>query len=115
MRIPPASMAFTLLLSFLVALPSFGIDMSLPALTATGAALHVAPARAGLMMSLFMLGFAFAPLLYGPASDRYGRKPVVVPEKLERARGMVAKGLTVREAAVRLKIGKTALYEALRA
>lgn len=43
-----------------------------------------------------------------------GRKPVVVPEKLERARGMVAKGLTVREAAVRLKIGKTALYEALR-
>jgi hypothetical protein len=27
-------MAFTLLLSFLVALPSFGIDMSLPALTA---------------------------------------------------------------------------------
>ena len=77
-RIPPASMAFTLLLSFLVALPSFGIDMSLPALTATGAALRVAPAQAGLMMSLFMLGFAVAPLLYGPASDRYGRKPVVV-------------------------------------
>ncbi len=30
------------------------------------------------MMSLFMLGFAVAPLFYGPASDRYGRKPVVV-------------------------------------
>jgi hypothetical protein len=27
---------------------------------------------------------------------------------------MVAKGLTVREAAIRLKVGKTALYEALR-
>ena len=78
MRIPPASLAFTLLLGFLVALPSFGIDMSLPALTATGAALGVAPERAGLMMSLFMLGFAIAPLFYGPASDRYGRKPVVV-------------------------------------
>ena len=78
MRIPPGSMAFTLLLSFLVALPSFGIDMSLPALTETGAALRVAPARAGLMMSLFMLGFAVAPLLYGPASDRYGRKPIVL-------------------------------------
>jgi hypothetical protein len=51
-------MAFTLLLSFLVALPSFGIDMSLPALTAMSAALHVAPAQAGLMMSRFMLGFA---------------------------------------------------------
>src|SRR5215813_10659205 len=71
-------MAFKLLLSFLVALSSFGIDMSLPALTAMGAALHVAPAQAGLMMSLFMLGFAVAPLFYGPASDRYGRKPVVL-------------------------------------
>ena len=78
MRVPPASMAFTILLGFLVALPSFGIDMSLPALTAMGAALGVAPAQAGLMMSLFMLGFAVAPLFYGPASDRYGRKPVVV-------------------------------------
>jgi DHA1 family bicyclomycin/chloramphenicol resistance-like MFS transporter len=77
-RIPPASTAFTLLLSFLVALPSFGIDMSLPALTATGAALRVTPAQAGLTMSLFMLGFAVAPLFYGPASDRYGRKPIVV-------------------------------------
>ena len=27
---------------------------------------------------------------------------------------MVAKGLTVREAAIRLKVGKTALYEAFR-
>jgi DNA invertase Pin-like site-specific DNA recombinase len=43
-----------------------------------------------------------------------GRKPVVSSEKLERARTMIAKGLTVREAATRLKIGKTALYEAFR-
>ena len=34
-------------------------------------------------------------------------------EKLERARGLIAKGLTVREAATRMKVGKTALYEAL--
>jgi DNA invertase Pin-like site-specific DNA recombinase len=43
-----------------------------------------------------------------------GRKPVVSAEKLERARGLIAKGLTVREAAVRLRMGKTALYAALR-
>jgi DHA1 family bicyclomycin/chloramphenicol resistance-like MFS transporter len=77
-HISPTSTAFTLLLGFLMALPSFGIDMSLPTLTAAGAALHVAAAQAGLMMSLFMLGFSIAPLLYGPASDRYGRKPVVL-------------------------------------
>ena len=43
-----------------------------------------------------------------------GRRPVVTEEKLRRARELVGKGLTVREAAIRLKIGKTALYEALR-
>ena len=45
---------------------------------------------------------------------RGGRRPVVTDEKLRRARGLVAKGLTVREAAMRLKVGKTALYQALR-
>jgi DNA invertase Pin-like site-specific DNA recombinase len=44
-----------------------------------------------------------------------GRKPVVTSDKLERARTIIAKGLTVREAATRLKVGKTALYDALRA
>jgi DNA invertase Pin-like site-specific DNA recombinase len=43
-----------------------------------------------------------------------GRKPVMTAEKLKRAREIVGKGMTVREAAARLKVGKTALYEALR-
>jgi DNA invertase Pin-like site-specific DNA recombinase len=43
-----------------------------------------------------------------------GRKRVVTAEKLKRTREMIGKGLTVREAAMRLKVGKTALYEALR-
>ena len=43
-----------------------------------------------------------------------GRKPVITAEKLERARSLLTKGLTVREAALRLKVGKTALYDALR-
>jgi len=45
---------------------------------------------------------------------RGGRPPVVTTDKFRRARDLVAKGLTVREAAVRLKVGKTALYQALR-
>jgi DNA invertase Pin-like site-specific DNA recombinase len=43
-----------------------------------------------------------------------GRKPVITAEKLERAQVIIGKGLTVREAATRLRVGKTALYEALR-
>jgi len=44
-----------------------------------------------------------------------GRKPVITEDKLRRAHGLVGKGLTVREIATRLKVGKTALYQALRA
>ena len=42
-----------------------------------------------------------------------GRKPVATPERIARARVLIARGLTVREAALRLRIGKTALYAAL--
>ena len=42
-----------------------------------------------------------------------GRKPVVSAEKLQRTRDYIASGLSVREAATRLKVGKTALYAAL--
>lgn len=44
-----------------------------------------------------------------------GRRRVVTPEKLAKARTLVAGGLSVREAAARMKVGKTALYEALAA
>ena len=44
---------------------------------------------------------------------RGGRKPVVTEEKLRRARILIAQGLTVREAAARIKVGKAALYAAL--
>ena len=42
-----------------------------------------------------------------------GRKPVVTEDKLRRTKALVAQGLTVREVADRLKISKTALYNAL--
>lgn len=44
---------------------------------------------------------------------RGGRKPAITPDKLARARAHLAAGLTVREAAARVKVGKTALYKAL--
>ncbi|MBU2752407.1 recombinase family protein [Acidithiobacillus thiooxidans] len=43
-----------------------------------------------------------------------GRKLVVTADKLQRAREHLANGLNVREAAARLKVGKTALYAALK-
>lgn len=45
-----------------------------------------------------------------------GRRPVITAAKLAQAQKLIGeKGLTVREAATRLKVGKTALYKALAA
>lgn len=72
------SAAFALLISAVAALPSLGIDMSLPALDAIGASLGVGADRAGLTISLFMVGYAVAPPLCGPISDRIGRRPILI-------------------------------------
>ncbi len=77
-RLRPGSPAFTLLLGALVTLASFATDMGLPVLGETAASLGVTPARAALTFSVFMAGFACAPLLFGPVSDRVGRRPVLL-------------------------------------
>ncbi len=78
MRIHPDSFVFTLLLGLLSSVPTFGIDMILPSLSATGADLGAAPADVGLAMSVYLLSLGAALLVYGPVSDRFGRKPIVV-------------------------------------
>jgi DHA1 family bicyclomycin/chloramphenicol resistance-like MFS transporter len=78
LRIRPSSSAFSVLLALLSAVPTFGIDMILPTLSATGAALGASPGEVGLAMSAYLLGVGAALLVYGPVSDRFGRKPVVL-------------------------------------
>ena len=56
-----------------------------------------------------------AGLTAAAARGRKGGRPVAAtPEKIARARHLLASGLTVREAAARVKVGKSALYAALR-
>jgi MFS family permease len=77
-RIHPDSSVFTLLLGPLSSLPTFGIDMILPSLSATGADLGAAPADVGLAMSVYLLSLGATLPVYGPVSDRFCRKPIVV-------------------------------------
>ena len=50
---------------------------------------------------------------YRKSYGRFGTSKPLGP-KLEQARVHISDGLTVREAAARLKVGKTSLYKALR-
>ena len=74
----PHTLIFLLFLTGLAALPPLSIDMALPALRQISHGLATTPGDAGLTLSLFMAGFAGAPLVYGPLSDRYGRRPILL-------------------------------------
>ncbi len=51
------------------------IDMYLPALPAIGDDLGAGPDQVQLSLSLFFIGAAAGQLVYGPLSDRFGRRP----------------------------------------
>jgi MFS transporter, DHA1 family, multidrug resistance protein len=71
---------FIAMMAMLMALNALAIDIMLPALQEIGAALNVADENARqYIVSSYLFGFGFAQLLYGPISDRFGRRaPMVI-------------------------------------
>jgi len=65
-------------LGTLVAFGPMSIDMYLPSLPAIGAALGASTAGVQLTLSAFFVGFCLGQLLYGPLSDRLGRRPMLL-------------------------------------
>ena len=66
---------FTSILGALTAFGPMSIDMYLPALPAVAASLGTSASRIQLTLSAFFLGFGAGQLVYGPLSDRWGRRP----------------------------------------
>lgn len=64
-----------LVLGLLSAIGPFAIDMYLPALPAIGVALGADMHAVQMSLMAFFLSFALSQLVYGPASDIFGRKP----------------------------------------
>ncbi len=64
-----------LVLGLLSAIGPFAIDMYLPSLPAIGRALNADMHAVQLSLTVFFLSFALSQVLYGPASDIFGRKP----------------------------------------
>ncbi|KTF67984.1 multidrug effflux MFS transporter [Sphingomonas sp. HT-1] len=70
---------FVTLAAALMALTALGIDSMLPALPAIGESLGVDSANhRQFVITAFLIGFGTAQLIYGPLSDRYGRRPVLL-------------------------------------
>ena len=74
----PGSFALTLLLSLLTALGPLSMDMYLPSLPDIAHVLGAPVARTQLTISSYLIGFAVGQMIYGPLSDRYGRRPVLL-------------------------------------
>jgi MFS transporter, DHA1 family, multidrug resistance protein len=74
----PDSFALTLLLASLTALGPMTTDMYVPSLPAIAQALHAPTAEVQLTLSSYLVGFATGQIVYGPISDRFGRKPVLL-------------------------------------
>src|SRR5580698_4634856 len=74
----PGTFALTLLLSLLTALGPLSMDMYLPSLPAIGEALGAPISQVQLTISSYLIGFAVGQMIYGPISDRYGRRPVIL-------------------------------------
>jgi DHA1 family bicyclomycin/chloramphenicol resistance-like MFS transporter len=71
----PTPAGLTALLGALTAFGPLSIDMYLPALPALADSFAVDPSRVQLTLSAFFLGFGAGQLVYGPLSDRWGRRP----------------------------------------
>lgn len=71
---------FIAMMAMLMALNALGIDIMLPGLQQIGAALNVENENhRQYIISAYLIGFGIAQLVYGPISDRFGRRiPMIV-------------------------------------
>jgi MFS transporter, DHA1 family, multidrug resistance protein len=84
MRIPTTSSIYGrarapfLLLVAITACGTLGMHIIIPALPATAQALGMSIGTSQLTITLYLIGLAIGQLLYGPVSDRLGRRPVLL-------------------------------------
>lgn len=74
---PRARPPFALLVAA-TACGTLGMHVIIPALPATARALGMSISTSELTITLYLVGLAVGQLLYGPISDRFGRRPVLL-------------------------------------
>lgn len=94
---------FLVWLAGLSVLGFLATDMYLPAFAAMQQDLNTSAASVSASLSLFLAGFAIGQLFWGPVSDRYGRKPVLLSGLIIFAIGCLGM-LWVRDATLMLAL-----------
>ncbi|HEX3709683.1 MAG TPA: multidrug effflux MFS transporter [Pseudolabrys sp.] len=74
----PGTFALTALLAGLSAFGPLTTDMYLPSLPDIAHRLSASTAQVQFTISAYLIGFAIGQIIYGPLSDRHGRKPVLL-------------------------------------
>jgi DHA1 family bicyclomycin/chloramphenicol resistance-like MFS transporter len=83
----------TLLVAAITALGALTMSMYTPSMPAIAHALGVDPGMVQATLSIYLVGFAVGQLFYGPLSDRFGRRPVLILGLIVFVAGSVACGL----------------------
>lgn len=76
-RAPAPGRSLIVLLGSLVMVGPLAVDMYLPSLPDIAADLAAHPSEVQQTITVFLLGFAVGMLVYGPVSDRFGRRPII--------------------------------------
>ena len=75
----PAFVELVVIIASMMALTALSIDIMLPALPAMSDAFGLAdPNDRQLVITVYLFGFAGGQLFYGPLSDSFGRKPILI-------------------------------------
>ena len=67
-----------ILLAGVTAVAPASLHILVPALPVLAAVFDASPGAVQLVLTLFLAGIASGQLVYGPVSDRYGRRPVLI-------------------------------------
>jgi DHA1 family bicyclomycin/chloramphenicol resistance-like MFS transporter len=74
----PNPTALTALLALLTGIAPMSVDMYLASLPDIARSLAVSDAQVQLTLSFYLVGFAIGQVIWGPISDRHGRRPILL-------------------------------------
>lgn len=73
-----ANFRIILILCLISSLGRFVLDSYLPSLPAISTYFNISDESTQLTLTIYLLGFALSQLVYGPLSDRYGRRAIIL-------------------------------------